>query len=187
MISFFIFICRLISRLKGWKYEFELPEDLKKGVIIVAPHTSNWDFVYAMGGYHLLNFKMNYFGKKQLFRWPIKGWLEKTGGIPVERVKNENWVENAAKQIRESEEIFITIAPEGTRSYVDRWRTGFYHIARLAEVPIIFAYIDYGKRVAAIDEVFYPTGEQEKDFEHIRNYYRDKVPKHEKFWNVEFV
>lgn len=156
---------------------------LKKAVMVAAPHTSNWDFVWAMAALHSMQINVKYLAKKELFKPPL-GWLMKAlGGVPVDRGKNNNLVEAMAEKIISSPgEMIVLFPPEGSRSAVNQWKTGFYHTARLAGVPILLAYLDYEKKEAAVSKVFYPTGDIEKDMQAIQAFYNPIVPRHpEKF------
>lgn len=116
--------------------------------------------------------KINFVGKKSLFKPPL-GWLMRwLGGYPIDRSQRQNRVEFLASVFRSEEEFALAIAPEGTRQKVDKLRTGFYHIARLAEVPIILTRFDFGRKVVTFSEPFFPTGDQEADFEYIHQYFR---------------
>lgn len=171
LVRLFEWFCAFVSWLKGWKFLGGIPPEIKKCVVIVVPHTSNWDFIYGMAAKNHYKINATYVAKKELFKWPLKTILEKTGGVPVDRSSKKDMVGQVVDTFSEREEMYFVLAPEGTRSWTEKWKTGFYHIAVNAKVPIMLAYIDYTKKEAAIDEVFYPTGDKEKDFEHIRQYY----------------
>jgi 1-acyl-sn-glycerol-3-phosphate acyltransferase len=178
--------CMFWGRLKGWKVRSIIPETgVKKAVVIVAPHTSNWDYVYGMGVKIKYKMKATYFAKKELFKFPMKTILEKTGGLPIDRSKKKNMVAQVVDWVNKADEMYIVIEPEGTRKRVDKWKSGFYHIALEAKIPIFLAYIDYDKKEAAIDELYEPTGNKEKDFEYFRNYYSKIAAKHPEKFNTE--
>jgi 1-acyl-sn-glycerol-3-phosphate acyltransferase len=158
--------------LMGWKAEGDLQLLPKKFVAILAPHTSNWDLLYAFGTIYALGIKFNWFGKKEAFRWPIGGLFKKLGGIPIERSARQNMVEQTVAFIRSRERVVIGIAPEGTRSNVNYWKTGFYRIAHLAAVPIAFAFLDYRRKVGGIGPLMETTGAIEEDLKVIRGYYK---------------
>lgn len=151
------------------------------------PHTSNWDFVYGMAAREAFNLKLNYLAKKELFRWPIKKLFTSTGGIPVERKKNTRMVENMILKFRELDRLFLVIPAEGTRKRVDKIKSGFYHVARSAEVPIIMAYLNYSEKSAGFSEPFYPTGDKNKDAAVIKNFYRDKIAKFPEKFNLDAI
>ncbi len=130
------------------------------------------------------NMKAAYFAKKVLFKGPLKTILEKTAGLAIDRSKKKNMVEQVVEEVEKADEIFIVIEPEGTRSRVDKWKSGFYHIAVQAKIPIFLAYIDFDKKKAGIGELYYPTGNKEKDFEYFRQYYSKIGARHPKKFNT---
>ena len=131
--------------LGGWKLAGEIPR-INKCVIIVAHHTSNWDFVVGIAAKLILGLKIRYFAKHTLFKPPL-GWLMKgLGGIAIKRDRSINRVEQQAQAIRDADNFVLIITPEGTRSKVERWKTGFYHIARKADVPIVPCAFDFENR-----------------------------------------
>lgn len=164
-----------LFKLAGWKVDGTKP-DLKKYVIIVAPHTSNWDFFVGWTARNLIGFRPNFLGKKELFKVPIIGWfLSAIGGVAVDRKnkrKSTQLVQQVVDLYKERDEFIMTITPEGTRSYAPKWKTGFYRIAVEAEVPIVKIGFDYGTKTVFIDKPFYPTGDMEKEMEEIKDYYR---------------
>ena len=122
---------RLILRLLGgWKIEGNLPDNINKYVIIVAHHTSNWDFIIGVAVKLIIRVRARFFAKHSLFSWPMGVMMRSLGGIPIERDKSINRVDQAVEEINNSDNFILIIAPEGTRSKVQRWKTGFYHIAR---------------------------------------------------------
>ena len=168
----------LILKVYGWHWK-SIPElPIKKGVLIGAPHTSNWDFVFAMAALHSMGQPVVYLAKKELFRFPMGILMKFFGGVPVDRSKRSSMVEAMADKIMESDEILVLIPPEGTRSAVTEWKSGFYHTARLAGVPIYPAYLDYARKEAGIGPAFYPTGDYAKDILEIQAFYATITPKH---------
>ncbi len=166
--GFFKFLFSII----GWKVEGELPEK-QRFILIVAPHTSNWDFFVGVAARSILRLKSNYLGKKSLFDFPVFGriftWL---GGHPVDRSKSTNIVDQVVELFEAHDEFVLTITPEGTRSYQPNWKTGFYRIAHKANVPILIVAFDYGNKAVVLKELFRPTGDMDKDIEYIKSYYR---------------
>jgi 1-acyl-sn-glycerol-3-phosphate acyltransferase len=158
--------------LVGWKTEGDLNLLPKKFVAIMAPHTSNWDLLFALGTLTALGIKFNWFGKKEAFRWPFAGLFKLLGGIPIERSTRHNMVEQTAALIRSRERVIIGIAPEGTRSNSKYWKTGFYRIAHQAAVPIAFGFLDWKRKVGGIGPLMETTGDIEKDLKVIRSYYK---------------
>ena len=158
--------------LFGWRIVGHKP-DAKKYIVIVAPHTSNWDFLVGLAAKHIVELHSDFLGKKSLFTIPVLGWFMKSiGGHPVDRSRNSNIVDQVVDLFNKHEEFVVALAPEGTRSYVSKWKTGFYHIAYKAEIPIAMVGFDYEKKVVEFKELFYPTGDLEKDMEDILSYFR---------------
>lgn len=162
----------------GWKVVGKRP-DLKKYILIVAPHTSNLDFFIGIAARSISGLKSQYLAKKSLFVIPGVGWfMRMMGGHPVDRSKRTNLVDQVVELFSNNEEFVLTITPEGTRSYVPEWKTGFYRIAVKAEVPIAIVSFDYAKKEVEYKGVFYPSGDLEKDIELIKDYFRGVTGKH---------
>jgi 1-acyl-sn-glycerol-3-phosphate acyltransferase len=171
-------VSRILAKLykwSGWKVQGIKP-DLKKYVVIVAPHTSNWDFFVGWGARNVIGFQPNFLGKKELFNIPLIGWfLSSIGGVPVDRKnkrKSTQLVQQVVDLYKERDEFIMTITPEGTRSYSPKWKTGFYRIAIDAGVPILKIGFDYTTKTVYVDEPFYPSGDMEKEIEEIKGYFR---------------
>jgi 1-acyl-sn-glycerol-3-phosphate acyltransferase len=169
---------RLFLRLCGWRVAGGLP-DCRSLVVVAAPHTSNWDLAFMLAVAYSLGVKPSWLGKRELFRWPL-GWLMRwLGGIPVERSERRDMVRQAVTRFAEPEPLFLVIPPSGTRGRAEHWKSGFYHIARGAQVPIACAYLDYGERVGGIGLVLTPSGDIGRDMAEIRAFYapiRAKYP-----------
>lgn len=165
------FISLACLKLRGWKLVGELPKE-RKYVMIAVPHTSNWDFPITLAMAFVFGFKIYWMGKASLFkgfRGPIMRWL---GGISIDRSKANNIVQQMVEAFDRSTELTVAIPPEGTRSKVDKWKTGFYYIAEGAKVPIALAFLDYEHKKGGFLGTFYPTGDIEKDFAEIRLRYK---------------
>lgn len=173
-----ILIAKLYFWLIGWKAYKRIPANVPKYVMIGAPHTSNWDFPIAMAALILLRVKVNYLAKKELFKFPLGVIMNFFGGIPVDRTKHSGMVEQMISLFSQNERLVLLIPPEGTRGFVKEWKSGFYHVAWGAKVPIALAYLDYAKKEAGIGKMFYPTGNYEKDIEDIKDFYRGITAKH---------
>lgn len=176
-----------IFKTKGWKLGDSIPKEVKKCVVIAAPHTSNWDFVYAMGALHLMGLRVRYFAKKELFKWPLKWVLESTGAIAIDRSKKVGMVEAAITQFNHASELILMIAGEGTRGKVTKWKSGFYHVAVGAKVPLMLAYLDYARKEAGFSAPVYLTGDREKDAKVIRNFYTGIVAKYPENFSLESI
>jgi 1-acyl-sn-glycerol-3-phosphate acyltransferase len=171
-------------KILGWKVVGNTnfsKDKIKKAVIIAAPHTSWHDFYMGVLLRSVLNIKTNFVGKKELFVFPL-GWLFRLlGGAPIDRHTKENKVSTIAKLFSQNEEFRMTMSPEGTRKKVDKWRTGFYYIAKEAKVPIIMFTLDFENKQNKISEPFYPTDNVEKDFEFMHAFYKNvkgKIPEY---------
>jgi 1-acyl-sn-glycerol-3-phosphate acyltransferase len=171
-------IAKLYFGLIGWKTRYNLPPDLKKYVMIAAPHTSNWDFPICMAALSLMRVKVNYLAKKELFRFPLGPIMRFFGGIPVDRSRNTGMVDAMIAEFDKHNELVLMIPPEGTRGYVKEWKTGFYRVAVGAGVPIVLGYLDYGRKEAGLGKAFYPSGDYEKDLPLIQAFYRTMQAKH---------
>ncbi|MCG8996213.1 lysophospholipid acyltransferase family protein [Laribacter hongkongensis] len=166
-------VARVGLRLSGWRVEGQFPAD-SRYVLIGAPHTSNWDFPLALGVCFACNVKIYWMGKSSLFRGlagPVMRWL---GGIPVNRDKPGGLVGQMITAFGRQPELVLAIPPEGTRSRVSEWKTGFYYIAQRAGVPVLPVYVDGARKVVGIAPLFYPTGDLEGDLPKIRAIYAGK-------------
>ncbi|MCG9079348.1 lysophospholipid acyltransferase family protein [Laribacter hongkongensis] len=166
-------VARVGLRLSGWRVEGQFPAD-SRYVLIGAPHTSNWDFPLALGVCFACNVKIYWMGKSSLFRGlagPVMRWL---GGIPVNRDKPGGLVGQMITAFGRQPELVLAIPPEGTRSRVSEWKTGFYYIAQRAGVPVLPVYVDGVRKVVGIAPLFYPTGDLEGDLPKIRAIYAGK-------------
>jgi 1-acyl-sn-glycerol-3-phosphate acyltransferase len=159
-------------KITGWKIEGSLPASASKSVLIAAPHTSNWDLPYTLMVAFALRLNIYWMGKAQIFRPPFRGLMSWLGGIPVARETANNLVAASAAAIKAADgPVQLIVPPEGTRSKTREWKTGFYHIAVTAQVPIVLAYMDYEKKVSGLGEIFVPTGDVEADIAAIKAFY----------------
>jgi 1-acyl-sn-glycerol-3-phosphate acyltransferase len=169
-------LCRFALRATGWRIAIDDP-GVKKYVLIVAPHTSNWDFLLGIAASRAIGLDARYIGKHTLFRKPF-GWIfRRLGGIPVYRDQGRNLTEQLVDHFRENDHLILGLAPEGTRSGLDHWKTGFYHIARAANVPIVMAYLDYGQKEIGMGGTFLPGDSLDECFEKIRAFYAGRQGK----------
>lgn len=177
------FISYLYLKIIGWKINGTFPPDIKKCIIIAAPHTSFYDFAIGRAAFYQFGINKIYFLiKKEVFKFPISGILKAMGGVPVDRGRSSNMVVSLTKMFKEKEKFLLIITPEGTRKYVENWKKGFYHIAENAQVPIVLSYVDYGKKEGGLGPVIFPSGNYEEDFKIIQEFYKDKTAKYpEKF------
>lgn len=175
--SFLRVIALILLKIFGWKTTGELPRETKY-VIVFAPHTSNWDVFYGMILAFAMKLDAHYIAKKELFRGIFSPLMKWSGGIPVDRSLSGHIVEQMVSIFKGREKFAIAVAPEGTRHRKDCWKSGFYHIALNAHVPIILAFIDYASKTGGAGPLIYPTGDLEKDMNMIRNFYRTVKGKH---------
>ncbi len=168
------FIGRNFLRYHGWDVQGG-PPGVKKAVVVAAPHTSNWDWPFTIAVAWALGVEMRWVGKHTLFKRPWGTFMRFCGGISVDRKNSKNFVQSVVSVLDAHDELFLVIAPEGTRSKTSRWKTGFYHMARGANVPVVLGFLDYQRKVGGMGELFYPSGDLEKDAEHLRAFYKDIV------------
>lgn len=162
---------RSVLRCGGWRIEGAFPDE-PKILVVGAPHTSNWDFVYSMAAMFALGIRASWMAKHTLF-WPPLGWLlRRYGGIPINRTAPHGVVEETVRAFRERQQMILGVTPEGTRRQVKEWKTGFYRIAERAQVPLALAYWDYDRKVFGIGPSFAASGDLDADMERIKTFYR---------------
>ncbi|WP_243018190.1 MULTISPECIES: 1-acyl-sn-glycerol-3-phosphate acyltransferase [Candidatus Cardinium] len=166
-----------LIKFLGWKITNTTdPTITKKAVVVLAPHTSNWDFVYGMlFTLSAPDLTLRFAIKKEVMFFPLSYLMKKLGAIPIDRTnknKSTNMVAAMAEMFHQSDKLLLAIAPEGTRNYVKRWKTGFYRLAQAANVPIILGYINYNKREMGFGPIFDITGDIDKDIANIQDFYR---------------
>jgi 1-acyl-sn-glycerol-3-phosphate acyltransferase len=177
-------LSRLFSlwfQLRGWKIRGRFPKEIKKMVIAVGPHTSAWDFVIAVAAKRRIPVTHAHFlGKKELFRG-LTGWFFRSmGGIPVDRSSRSGMVQDVAEKIRQTDCFRLGMSPEGTRKKVEKLKTGFYHIAREAHIPILLVGLDFSKREVLIGPLLHPSGSMEVDFRKIHLFFKNITGKNPK-------
>ena len=178
-------IILVLYRWKGWKIEGNLPKHLKKYVIAGAPHTSNWDFVFFAGATKEENIRPNFMGKHTLFKGIMKNFMLDMGGIPIDRTKRTNTVEQMKAEFERRKELALVIAAEGTRKTDGKWKSGFYNIARAAGVPIVPAYADNEKMIIGFGPPLIPTGNYGEDLLKLAQWFRSKLPDYERYKVLE--
>ena len=154
-------------------------------MLVGAPHTSNWDFAVFLGATDELGIKPSYLGKHSLFGWPLGRFMLDMGGIPVDRSKRANYVEQVVAEFDKRDELALVIAPEGTRHSDGRWKSGFYHIAMGAGVPIVPAWLDRRRRCAEIGPPIWPSGDYRADIREIAEWYRSAWPEQPHFREID--
>jgi 1-acyl-sn-glycerol-3-phosphate acyltransferase len=178
-------IFRALFKLHGWNVSDNIPEKAQNCVMVAAPHTSNWDFIYAVAALDILKINIRFTIKKELNKFPIGGAISSMGALWIDRTprpglsKKESMTTTMAAFFSDPNEapLAMLVTAEGTRSRVDRWKTGFYHTALQANVPICLSYLDYQKKEAGIAQCFMPSGDLKKDMQLIMDFYRVSHPK----------
>ncbi len=162
----------LYLKLTGWDTNVRFPSNIKKAVLIVGPHTSSWDFIMGLAYRSVSRVENGHFlGKAELFKPPFGWWFRWLGGTPVERKSSHNVVEQVTEIFNQHDEFVLALSPEGTRSKVEQLKTGFYHIAKSANVPIVMAGMDFGNKTLLYSEPFYPSNDEAADFIKIINFF----------------
>ncbi len=165
-------ISLILLRLFGWRVENDSP-NTKKMVIIAAPHTSNWDLPYTLFTAFVLKTGVYWMGKEALFKKPFRSLFMWLGGIPIDRSCSNNIVNQSIEQFTLRDRLALVLAPSGTRTKVNHWKTGFYHIAVGANVPIVLGFLDYKRKIGGFGPLIHPTGNLEADMERIRAFYKN--------------
>lgn len=173
-----------IYRWKGWTLDGHLPP-IPKYVIAGAPHTSNWDFVFFIGATAEEGVEPNFMGKHTLFSGYMRRFMLDMGGIPIDRTRRSNVVEQVAAEFERRDRLALVIAAEGTRSTDGSWKSGFYNIARAANVPIVPAWVCNERMVLGFGEPIWPTGDYGQDLLKIARFMRSKLPEYERFKVLE--
>lgn len=164
-------LCRWIYTSCGWQVAGEIP-DAPKLVVIVAPHSTNWDVIWGLLLKVGLRLDIRFIGKRQAFFWPLGSLLRSFGGIPIDRSAAHGVVGEMAGLFVQQERLWLALAPEGTRKKVQKWKSGFWHIARKAGVPILPAYFHYPQRTIGFGPLFHPSEDLDADMAKIREFYR---------------
>jgi 1-acyl-sn-glycerol-3-phosphate acyltransferase len=165
-----------LYRWKGWRLEGEHP-GVGQCVITGAPHTSNWDFVFFIGATSALGLRPSFMGKHSLFRWPLRRFMRDMGGISVDRSRRgANYVDQVVAEFASGEDLALVVAPEGSRSSEGIWRSGFWHIARGAGVPIVPAWVDNAALRGGIGPPIWPSDDYAADLARLAAYYRSVRP-----------
>ncbi|WP_405383147.1 1-acyl-sn-glycerol-3-phosphate acyltransferase [Maribacter sp. LLG6340-A2] len=164
-------------KLLGWNIVGRFPSELDKFVIIVVPHTSWWDFLLGLLVRKVWKEEINYIGKKSLFDSPLGWFFRSTGGAPIDRSKTNDTVKAIAQIFKDRDKFRLALSPEGTRKKVEKWKTGFYFIAKAVNVPIVLVAFDYGKKEIRLSKPVYPTNNQDADFKKYHSFFDGVVGK----------
>jgi 1-acyl-sn-glycerol-3-phosphate acyltransferase len=165
-------IAKTILKVGGWEIVGTHPR-VPKAVIVAAPHTSNWDGFWALVYKVAIQLDIHFFAKQSLFWFPLNVLLRALGGVPLDRKRAGSAVDQAVEMFRKNEFYYFGLAPEGTRSRADHWKSGFYRIAASADVPVILGFLDYGRRRIGIGPTLELSGDWHKDLEFCREFYKD--------------
>jgi 1-acyl-sn-glycerol-3-phosphate acyltransferase len=157
----------------GWRCVL-VPPPAPKGIIVVYPHTSNWDFIIGVLYKFGVGLPARWMGKDTLFRWPVRRLFLRIGGIPINRRERTGFVAVLLAEFARHDWMWLAVAPEGTRSHTDHWKSGFYQIAVAGQLPIGLGYIDYATRTVGVDTYLTLSGDADRDFDRIRAFYADK-------------
>jgi 1-acyl-sn-glycerol-3-phosphate acyltransferase len=164
-------LCRRTFLACGWRVAGELP-NVPKLVAIAAPHSTNWDVVWGLLFIIGLRLQIRFIGKREAFVWPIGPLLRSFGGIPIDRSAAHGVVDEMARQFATHDRLWFALAPEGTRKKVHKWKSGFWHIARAAGVPILPAYFHYPEKTIGFGPLIYPSDDLAADMAKIREFYK---------------
>lgn len=168
---------RAVLRLFGWRVEGDLA-DVPRAIVIGAPHTSNWDFVGSVGAMLALGLDVGWMGKHTLFRWPFGRLMRRLGGIPVNRGAAAGVARDSVEAFRRRERLWLAIAPEGTRRSGGTWKSGFYRIARAADVPVLMVVLDARRRRIAVGPLLRPGADPEADWQRLRDFYEPHLARY---------
>jgi 1-acyl-sn-glycerol-3-phosphate acyltransferase len=173
-------LSRWILATNGWKMTHPPPVGIERFVLVIAPHTSMWDFVWGKLILAGMGLRVKFMIKKEMFWFPLGPVLKWLGGIPVDRRRGNMMIHQVVETFEryDNRQLTVVITPEGTRSPTTYWKKGFYRIAMSARVPIAVGYLDYGSKTYGIVFTFEPTGDFEKDCADIPEFYKDKIGKH---------
>ncbi len=179
-------IGKILLKLGGFHLHYNLKKEMKNAVIIEAPHTSMWDFVWGRAGLWALGIKCHFLIKKELFFFPLGVLLRALGAVPVNRGRDgKGFFDDIIKELTSSDDFSLVITPEGTRKRTNNWKKGYYFIAQQSQKPIFMAWIDYKKKDCGINPTpVIPTGDYAKDFSVVENFYRNISAKHPEQFNL---
>ena len=184
-------IAKLIFKIFGWTLDDHLKADFKKCVMIASPHTSNWDLVFARAALSLMNIPIRYTVKDDWMKFPFNLIFGPLGAIAIDRRPKkagdprQSMTEAMIELFNDRQELVVMVTPEGTRSQRTKWKTGFYHVAVGAKVPIALGYLDYKNKIAGVGKMLYPSGDIQKDMKEIMAFYKDIKGKHPEKFSID--
>ncbi len=177
----------VLCKLLGWEITGKLPKSIKKAVIIVAPHTSLWDFVYGRLAFWVLDIDVRFMISEKYFKWPLGWLLTLLGGQRVKNTRPTRLLREIFNNFKKAENYFLVITPEGTRTLVKKWKKGFYEIAMGNKVPVVMAFIDYKYKKGGVGPVFYPTGDFNADMKVMEGFYIHYHARHPEQYNLSDI
>ncbi len=184
-------LARLIFKIFGWTLDDHLKADFRRCVMIAAPHTSNWDLIFARSAFSMMGIPIRFTVKQEWTRFPFNLIMNPLGAIAIDRrPKNPgdarpSMTEGMIQLFKENKELVVMVTPEGTRALRTKWKTGFYHVAVGAGVPVALGYLDYKNRIAGVGKMVYPSGDMHKDLKEIMDFYRDIQGKHPEKFSID--
>ena len=184
-------IAKIMLRLGGWKVDKKFPKESTRCVMIAAPHTSNWDGIWVRVAFAVLGIPVKIAVKDNMTKFPFGLLTKPLGFLGIDRSKKDpnkprkSQIEQMADFFKEFDDIAMVIAPEGTRSLRKEWKLGFYYVAKMANVPITFGYLDYDKKIAGVGGVLYPTDNLEADLKKVMEFYKNIAPKHPEKYSLD--
>ena len=176
-------IAKFVFFIFGWKIDFKPEYKVPKTVMLASPHTSNWDLVFSLGVYWIEGIDAKFLIKNNYTKSALGFFFKWLGAIGVDRSKHNNLVDYSVELLNSSENLVLMVPAEGTRERVEKWRTGFYHIAKNANVPVSFGFLDYGKKLAGVGDVYNLSGEFEIDMKYIQDFYATIEARHPEKYN----
>lgn len=176
-------LSKLILKMFGWKLIGEIPTE-KKAVVIAAPHTSNWDFVWGKLAFVAYGINTTILMKKEFFFFPLGAIFRFLGVMPIDRSKKSNLTDQLAEEFVKRDTLYLSLSPEGTRSRRPVWKRGFYFIALKAKVPILLGDLNYEDKTLSFLDTFYPTGNVEADMAYIKGKYKNAKPKYPDLFSI---
>ena len=179
------FLAHFFLRIIGWRVIGDIPKEVKKAVIVCAPHTSNWDFPLALASFQIRGLKLNYFMKKSWFFFPLNFFFSATGGIPIDRSKSNGLIAAMISKMKQRDRMIVAIPAEGTRARVKVWRKGFYLIAKGANVPIVMGFVDFKRKEVGFSSPIYLTEDFAEDMKKIQIFFKEKTPRYPEKYNTQ--
>ena len=179
----------IFFRLSGWKVIGRVPQGVQKAIMVGGGHTSNWDLFMSLGTFFTLDIPFGFMIKKEALRFPVKTFLMSMGAIPIDRRSTArlNYVEQMAEVFAQKDRYFLAMAPEGTRKAVQKWKSGYYHIAEASHVPLILCYLDYEKKEAHVGPVMDILATADETMQALKQHFKAAKPRNPEMFILEDV